>query len=79
VVAPLQYTFIIWALLFGWLFFGDWPTPLMLCGAALIVMAGLALILIERRPARRAAASPRKAALPAAGAKKPAFRAEPTP
>jgi drug/metabolite transporter (DMT)-like permease len=51
VVAPYQYTFIIWALLFGWLFFGDWPTPLMLCGAALIVAAGLALMLLERRAA----------------------------
>ncbi|WP_449255903.1 DMT family transporter [Bosea sp. (in: a-proteobacteria)] len=52
VVAPYQYTFIIWALLFGWLFFGDWPTLTMLCGAALIVVAGLALILLERRSAR---------------------------
>jgi len=51
-VAPYQYTFIIWALLFGWLFFGDWPTLTMLCGAALIVVAGLALILLERRSAR---------------------------
>ncbi|MDX3805988.1 DMT family transporter [Bosea thiooxidans] len=52
VVAPYQYTFIIWALLFGWLFFNDWPTPTMLCGAALIVLAGLTLILLERRSTR---------------------------
>lgn len=49
VVVPYQYTLIVWALLFGWLVFGDWPTPAMLLGAALIVAAGLALLLLERR------------------------------
>ena len=63
VVAPYQYTFIIWALIFGWLFFGDWPTPLMLCGAGLIVAAGLALMLLERRTVRAPARPARKAAL----------------
>ena len=63
VVAPYQYTFIIWALLFGWLFFGDWPTPLMLCGAGLIVAAGLALMLLERRTVSTPARPARKAAL----------------
>lgn len=63
VVAPYQYTFIIWALLFGWLFFGDWPTPIMLCGAALIVAAGLALMLLERRSASAASAPVRKGAI----------------
>lgn len=54
VVAPYQYTLIVWALIFGWLVFDDWPTPAMLAGAALIVAAGLALMLLERRasPAR---------------------------
>lgn len=62
VVAPYQYTFIIWALLFGWLFFGDWPTPMMLAGAALIVVAGLSLMLLERR-ASAASAPARKDAI----------------
>jgi len=57
VVVPYQYTLIVWALVFGWFFFGDWPTPAMLTGAALIVAAGLALLLLERR------AAPAKAAL----------------
>ncbi|KRE02175.1 multidrug DMT transporter permease [Bosea sp. Root381] len=57
VVVPYQYTLIVWALVFGWFFFGDWPTPAMLTGAALIVAAGLALLLLERRSA------PAKAAL----------------
>jgi drug/metabolite transporter (DMT)-like permease len=56
VVAPYQYTLILWALLFGWLVFNDWPTPAMLTGASLIVAAGLALLLLERKPAPRAAA-----------------------
>lgn len=51
VVVPYQYTLIVWALVFGWLVFGDWPTPAMLVGAALIVAAGLALLVLERRTA----------------------------
>lgn len=49
VVVPYQYTLIVWALVFGWLVFNDWPTPQMLAGAGLIVAAGLALIVMERR------------------------------
>ena len=56
VVVPYQYTLIVWALLFGWLVFGDWPTPTMLIGAALIVAAGIALLVLERRAAPAAAA-----------------------
>lgn len=51
VVTPYQYTLILWALIFGWLVFGDRPTPQMLAGAGLIVAAGLALIVLERRRA----------------------------
>lgn len=50
VVVPYQYTLILWALIFGWLVFGDWPTPAMLLGAGLIVAAGLALLVLERKP-----------------------------
>lgn len=49
VVVPYQYTLIVWALVFGWFVFGDWPTPAMLIGAGLIIAAGLALLLLERR------------------------------
>jgi drug/metabolite transporter (DMT)-like permease len=49
VVVPYQYTLIVWALLFGWLVFGDWPTLAMLVGAGLIIAAGLALLVLERR------------------------------
>lgn len=49
VVVPYQYTLIVWALIFGWFVFNDWPTPAMLWGGALIVVAGLALLVMERR------------------------------
>lgn len=41
VVMPFQYSLLIWAILFGVIFFGDMPRPAMLAGAALIVAAGL--------------------------------------
>lgn len=49
VVVPYQYTLIVWALVFGWFVFGDWPSPAMLFGSALIIAAGLALLVLERR------------------------------
>lgn len=55
VVVPYQYTLIVWALVFGWFVFGDWPTPAMLLGAVLIVAAGLALLVLERRAGNAAA------------------------
>lgn len=41
VLAPLQYTLLLWAVIFGWMFFGDFPDGQMLMGAAIIVLAGL--------------------------------------
>lgn len=49
VVVPYQYTLIVWALIFGWFIFGDWPSLSMLIGSGLIVVAGLALLVLERR------------------------------
>jgi S-adenosylmethionine uptake transporter len=59
-VAPFRYTGLIWALIIGVLVFGDWPAPLMLAGAALIVATGLYTLLREaavKRRARRARAA----------------------
>jgi len=53
-VAPFRYTGLIWALLMGWLVFGDWPRPLTLVGAALVVATGLFTLYRERRVARHA-------------------------
>jgi drug/metabolite transporter (DMT)-like permease len=53
VVAPYQYTLIVWAVLFGYLVFGDVLELWTLVGAAVICAAGLALLVIERDQARR--------------------------
>lgn len=47
-VSPFQYTLLFWAVLFGWLVFGDLPRPAMLVGAAIIVAAGLFIFLREQ-------------------------------
>jgi drug/metabolite transporter (DMT)-like permease len=51
VVSPFQYTLIVWAAVFGWLFFGEWPNNLMVFGAVVIVASGLYLLWREGRPA----------------------------
>jgi len=56
-VVPYQYTTIVWAVLFGYLVFGDVPDAWMLSGAAIIIDAGLFIFLRERRLARRASFS----------------------
>ena len=47
-VAPFRYSSLIWALLLGFAVFGDWPDPLTLFGAALVVAAGLFTLFRER-------------------------------
>ncbi len=39
-IAPFRYTSLLWALALGWLVFGDWPAPLTLAGAAIVVATG---------------------------------------
>jgi len=52
-VVPYQYTTIVWAVLFGYLVFGDVPQWAMLAGAAIIIAAGLFIFLREQALARR--------------------------
>jgi len=53
-LGPYTYTALVWAALFGWLFWGDVPGPTMALGAALIVFAGLYILHREmRRRAKR--------------------------
>ncbi len=40
-IGTLEYTAMLWAILWGWAFFDNLPTPLTLVGAALIVASGL--------------------------------------
>ncbi|MBK1659027.1 DMT family transporter [Paracraurococcus ruber] len=49
VVVPYQYSFLLWAALFGWLVWGDVPGPELLAGATLIVGAGLLLYRAQRQ------------------------------
>lgn len=48
VVAPFLYVQMIWALILGFIIFGDVPDTWMLAGTAIIVASGLYLILSER-------------------------------
>ena len=52
VVAPYQYTLIVWAIALGYTVFGDVPAPLTLIGAAIIVGAGLYIFWREQMQAR---------------------------
>lgn len=48
VVTPFQYTLLLWAVVFGYVVFGDVPGPATLAGAAIIVAAGLFIAHRER-------------------------------
>jgi drug/metabolite transporter (DMT)-like permease len=48
VVSPFQYMLLVWATLFGWIFFKEWPDNWMIAGAAVIVASGLYLMWRER-------------------------------
>lgn len=49
VLAPFDYLSLIWAVLFGVVFFGDVPTPAMLVGAVIVIGAGAYVIYRERQ------------------------------
>ena len=48
VVVPYQYTMIVWAVVLGWLVFGDVPDAFTLTGAAIIIGAGLYILWREQ-------------------------------
>ncbi|WP_065092548.1 MULTISPECIES: DMT family transporter [unclassified Rhizobium] len=48
VLAPFEYTSLIWAFLLGYLIWADIPTPNVVFGAAMILAAGLIIIVSER-------------------------------
>lgn len=52
VIAPFRYTGLIWALVLGWLAFGDWPDGLTLIGAGIVVATGVFTLYREHRAAR---------------------------
>jgi drug/metabolite transporter (DMT)-like permease len=58
-VAPFEYSFIIWGVLWGWLFWSQLPTALAWAGIALLIGAGL---LVIRAEAQNEKAAPEGAA-----------------
>ena len=54
-VAPLQYTLLLWAVVFGWLIFGDVPQTSIVIGAGLIVLSGLYIFFRENALKRKQA------------------------
>jgi drug/metabolite transporter (DMT)-like permease len=57
IVAPFRYSALIWAILIGWLVFGEIPKGLTLLGATIVVATGLYTYLREYQLQRRIAAS----------------------
>ncbi len=53
-VAPFEYSFIIWGVLWGWLFWAQLPTMLAWGGIALLIGAGLLVIQAEARNGKAA-------------------------
>ncbi len=47
VIAPFEYTSMIWAVLLGWFVFGEWPTLMVGLGALIVTAAGIFVILRE--------------------------------
>jgi drug/metabolite transporter (DMT)-like permease len=52
VIAPFEYTTMIWALLIGWFLFGDLPSVAVLVGAAIVAVAGVLVLWGESARAR---------------------------
>jgi S-adenosylmethionine uptake transporter len=48
-LAPFQYSAILWAAIFGWMFWADIPTPRIILGNAILIASGLFVFYRERR------------------------------
>lgn len=59
-IAPFRYTSLIWALILGWVVFGDWPQTITLVGAAIVVASGLFTLYREAQVSRRARAEQKR-------------------
>ena len=52
VVAPFDYTQLLWAVALGWLIWSDAPSLATWCGAAIIIASGLYTLYRERKRSR---------------------------
>lgn len=66
VIAPFEYSPLIWGLPLGFLIWGEWPSPATFAGAGIVIAAGLYNLHRERLRVRRAAEAARTA--PSGGA-----------
>ncbi|WP_172298056.1 DMT family transporter [Pseudoruegeria sp. HB172150] len=66
-LAPFTYLSMIWALIFGYFIFDELPTVPMLAGAALVIAAGVAIVLRERALGRQLAAEQKMRSLMKSG------------
>jgi drug/metabolite transporter (DMT)-like permease len=58
VVVPYQYSMIVWAVMFGYVVFGDVPQVSTIVGAAIIIAAGLYIFIREQQLGRETSLSP---------------------
>ena len=49
IVTVFNYSSIIWAILFGWLIWNEWPVPLVFAGAAVVIASNILVIWRESR------------------------------
>ncbi len=59
IVGPIEYTGLLWAILFGWWFFDDFPSLIVLGGSALIVTSCVAIVILEKGKESRSKLSTR--------------------
>jgi len=52
IVTVFNYSSIVWATLFGWLIWGDWPLPAVMTGAAVVIASNILMIWRESRLGR---------------------------
>ncbi len=48
-IAPFEYSTMLWATLIGWFVFGDWPASTVFTGATIVIASGIYVILREQR------------------------------
>ncbi len=64
IVTVFNYSGIIWATLFGWMFWNDWPTTTILAGGAVVIASNVFIVWREQRLAKAARAVVQKASVP---------------
>jgi drug/metabolite transporter (DMT)-like permease len=53
IVAVFNYTTIVWAALFGWLIWDEWPLPIVFAGSSIVIAANLFIVWRESRLFRK--------------------------